>query len=118
MSKAALEEQRKLHETDFTAWRQGAYVRDALTSVYHMFNGLVDQNKATKYPYPEKPYYLLQEQEEERKKKAGIIADRIKQDKEHNRKIQLLKQRAWNTRTETTETTETQPDTEPDAPPD
>lgn len=55
MKKAEFEREQEKTLSDFEAWRQGLYFRDALSSVYHIFNALADKN-CKKIPYPEKPY--------------------------------------------------------------
>ncbi len=55
MKKAELEKEQEKTLSDFEAWRQGLYFRDALSSVYHIFNALADKN-CKRIPYPEKPY--------------------------------------------------------------
>lgn len=60
MKKYELEREREKTASDFKAWRQGLYFRDALASVYHIFNALADKH-CKKLPYPDKPYGFKRE---------------------------------------------------------
>ena len=44
MKKYELEREREKTVSDFKAWRQGLYFRDALALVYHIFNALADKH--------------------------------------------------------------------------
>lgn len=62
--KARREAERKQREVDISAWRAGLYVRDALLSVYHLFNPMVGK-KAKTVDYPDKPYTMKMEKRRE-----------------------------------------------------
>lgn len=53
--KSEIEQENKGNNEDTFAWLQGCYFRDALTSVYHMLNPMVEKS-SPKYPYPKRPY--------------------------------------------------------------
>lgn len=67
-----LRQEQKYRERDELAWSNGAYLRQALQSVYLMVNGFVPKGTQTQ-PYPEKPHWMQEEdrkREEAKQKKA------------------------------------------------
>lgn len=56
--------EQEYRERDELAWSIGAYMRQALQSVYLMVNGFVPKGTQAE-PYPDKPHYM---KEEERKR--------------------------------------------------
>ena len=67
-----LRREQEYRERDELAWSNGAYLRQALQSVYLMVNGFVPKG-AQAQPYPEKPHWMQEEdrkREEAKQKKA------------------------------------------------
>lgn len=87
--KALLESREKQQAVNFSAWIQGLYVREALGSVYHLFNALAGRDPKI-FPYPSKPFGTgepeLPAQEEERRQAV------IQMIQEHNLLIKVMTQ--------------------------
>lgn len=67
-----LRQEQMYRERDELAWSNGAYLRQALQSVYLIVNGFVPKGVQAQ-PYPEKPHWMQEEDrklEEAKQKKA------------------------------------------------
>lgn len=88
LRKSEIETQVESKRIDYTSWLEGKYVKSALESVYHMFNGMVDAKKAVKIDYPEKPFIEQIEEEKRKRKKRAILERQAKKIEAYNRHLE------------------------------
>lgn len=76
--KTRIEYERKRKELDLKCWMAGRYTRDAILSIYPALNPMAGKSPK-QYPYPEKPYTLLEEDEKKKsdEQKRREIYDQV-----------------------------------------
>lgn len=83
------ENKARLAELDCKGWINGMYVRDALLSVYKVFNSFADK-KSNDYPYRKMPVTEEIKHRNEQKRKQESLAKMAKEVEQHNRNIQTM----------------------------
>lgn len=84
--KLEFEVKQKQLEADYDAWRQGLYIRDALCSVYQLFNPMAGKSDKT-LPYPKQPYGFRAERTEEQERLYRETTEKIRRHNEHLARI-------------------------------
>lgn len=82
-----MRKEQEYRERDELAWSNGAYLRQALQSVYLMVNGFVPKGIQAE-PYPDKPHYL-QEEERKREEARQKTLERKKQKEEEQMRVAM-----------------------------
>jgi len=83
--KARIEFESKQEEMNSRAYLHGIYTREALMSVYHMFNPMLKEHPPT-FPYPSEPLKPKKRLTPEQERKKEEVAEMIR---EHNLLIQV-----------------------------